>query len=208
MPRWSRRTRDSLIATALLCVVGCARPLSTDIGGRAASTFSTPTLLDGAPAQPFTGERGSLALLFYLETGCPIANVLSPEIERISTSARESAIDVYLVYPGEYADAEDIRVHNKDFNLSACAILDRAGALVRATGVTISPEAALVRRDGDGGFALLYRGRINDLFETPGRRRPAALHHDLANAITAVLEGRAPNPARTTGVGCVITPPK
>ena len=199
MLRWSPRTRDSLIATALLCLVGCARPLSTDIGGRAASTLSTPTLLDGAPAQPFTGERGSLALLFYLETGCPIANVLSPEIERISTSARESAIDVYLVYPGESADAEDIRVHNKDFNLSACAILDRAGALVRATGVTISPEAALVRRDGDGGFAL---------FETPGRRRPAALHHDLANAITAVLEGRAPNPARTTGVGCVITPPK
>ena len=71
---------------------------------------------------------------------------------------------------------------------------------------TVAPLVLVGTREPDGGFDLVYRGRINDLYAAPGRRRPSATTRDLAAAIDEALEGRAPNPARTDAVGCVIEP--
>ena len=119
--------------------------------------------------------------------------------------------------PGAVADGEardpDVSLADAELptdlgeNDDLPTLLDPTHATVRATGATISPEAALARLDGSGGFELLYRGRINDLFEGPGRRRPSARTHDLRDALDAAFSGRRPDPDRTTAVGCILEPP-
>jgi len=60
--------------------------------------------------------------------------------------------------------------------------------------------------DADG--ALAYRGRIDDTYPELGRRRLQPTEHTLADAVTAVLEGRPVAAARTEAVGCLFeTPP-
>lgn len=162
--------------------------------------------LDGATVDPFTGHAGSLVLLIFLVDGCPIANALSPEIARIGDDARARGAAVWLAYPDPHVEAAEIERRHREYAIDLPTLLDRGHSLVRSTGATISPEAALVRLDGSGGFDLLYRGRINDLFEGPGRRRPSARTNDLRDALDAAFSGRRPDPDRTTAVGCILEP--
>lgn len=179
--------------------ISCSAPPAADPPPKLVS-------LDGATVEPFMGRADSLVLLIFLVDGCPIANALSPEIARIGDEARARGAAVWLVYPDPHVDPATIKRRHREFAVELPTLLDPRHTTVRATGATISPEAALVRLDGSGGFDLLYRGRINDLFEGPGRRRPSARTHDLRNALDAAFTGRRPDPDRTAVVGCILEP--
>jgi len=64
----------------------------------------------------------------------------------------------------------------------------------------ITPEAAVFTSTK----ALAYHGRIDDKFVSLGVERPAATRHDLFDALTAVVAGKAPNEASAPAVGCFI----
>jgi hypothetical protein len=193
-----------LSATVALCSA-CTAPRGAPSPIESAGPCAVTTL-DGTPAAPLQGRRGELALFVFLADGCPVARTLSPEIERIGREAIESGMRVALVYPDPFVKPGEVRAHNREFGLTLPTLLDPAHLVVAAVGASISPEAALIRFNADGGFDLLYRGRINDLYTAPGRRRPSATTRELAAAIQAVLEGRSPDPARTEAIGCVIEP--
>lgn len=195
----------TLVVTIAGLCSGCAVPSRSTPAATTASASSITTL-DGTPAAPLDGQPRQLALFVFLADGCPVARAMSPEIERIGREAADSGVRVALVYPDPFAKPDDIRAHNRDFGMTLPTLLDPSHAVVNAVGATISPEAALIRFKTGGGFDLLYRGRVNDLYAAPGRRRPSATTRDLAAALDAALEGRAPEPARTDAVGCVIEP--
>lgn len=73
---------------------------------------------------------------------------------------------------------------------------DDPQAFVRALGARFTPEAFLF----DASLALRYHGRIDDDHSSAARARS----HDLADAIEAVLGGRAPRVAETQAVGCSV----
>lgn len=189
--------RSALAALTAMLPVACQTPPD-------AARRPGIATLDGATVEPFAGRAGSLVLLVFLVDGCPIANALSPEIARIGDEARTRGAAVWLVYPDPHVAAAAIERRHREYAIDLPTLLDPTHATVRATGATISPEAALVRLDGSGGFDLLYRGRINDLFDAPGRRRPSARTHDLRDALDAAFSGRRPDPDRTTAVGCIL----
>ena len=64
----------------------------------------------------------------------------------------------------------------------------------------VTPEAAVVLADR----RLVYRGRINDLWIDFGKSRTAPTKHDLADALRAVLDGKAVSEPVTKSVGCYI----
>ncbi|MBM4052238.1 MAG: redoxin domain-containing protein [Planctomycetes bacterium] len=195
------RLLPRLLVVALVCMlpVACSAPSAAD---------PPPSVhtLDGRTVEPFRGRGGSLVLFIYLVDGCPIANALLSEIARIGDDARARGATVWLVYPDPHVAPATIERHHREFALELPTLLDPRQTTVRATGATMSPEAAIVRLDGAGGFDLLYRGRINDLFEGPGRRRPSARTNDLREALDAAFAGRRPDPDRTAAVGCILEP--
>ena len=70
--------------------------------------------------------------------------------------------------------------------------------LVKRAHVTTAPEAAVF----DTAGKLVYHGRIDDLWVDPGKARPMARTHDLADAIEAVASGRAVEHPETRAIGC------
>ena len=72
-------------------------------------------------------------------------------------------------------------------------------ALVKFSGATITPEAAVY-----AGGRVQYRGRIDDRFVDFGVDRPAAIEHDLQDAIAAILAGKPVAQPETQAVGCYI----
>jgi len=79
------------------------------------------------------------------------------------------------------------------------ALRDPKLALVTYVKATVTPESAVVV-----GNRVAYHGRIDDRYVELGLERPAPTRHDLADALTAVLAGRAVAQPTTQAVGCFI----
>jgi hypothetical protein len=69
----------------------------------------------------------------------------------------------------------------------------------------VTPEAAVFAIE-NGQLREAYHGRIDDLYYAFGQERPAATHHDLEDAIKAVLAGQPAGSATHGPVGCSIIP--
>src|SRR5262249_54873886 len=90
--------------------------------------------------------------------------------------------------------------HAREFDIKCPVLIDRAHELVKHTGATITPEAAVLTAGG----RLAYRGRIDDRQVALGQRRPRPTRQDLRDALEAILADKTVAHARTKAVGCYI----
>ena len=184
-----------------------ARAISIAVLLTAGGCFS-----QGHPVHPLTDIDGKMhgsleepeskwSVLFFLTPDCPIANQYAPEIRRICDAYESKGASCLLVYADESLSADAVRKHAKDFHASRYpAILDSGSSLVKAVGATVSSEAAIVSRGG----TIEYRGRIDDFNAALGTPRQQATHHDLRDALDALVAGhRVPN-LRTETIGCFL----
>jgi hypothetical protein len=68
----------------------------------------------------------------------------------------------------------------------------------------VTPEGAVLRLDGAGGFNRLYLGRVNDLYAAIGRRRAQPTTHDLREAMRAARAGVVAAEPTAQPIGCFI----
>jgi hypothetical protein len=83
-------------------------------------------------------------------------------------------------------------------------LFDPRQTLVKMTGATTIPSAAVLSSDG----TLLYLGRIDNRVEDFNIRRQEPSKFDLREALDAVLAGKPVAHPWTKAFGCAITPVK
>jgi len=157
--------------------------------------------LDGVPVDALRAPAGTKAIVYiFTTTDCPVSNRYAPVIQRLQQRFGPRGVLFRLVYPSRSDREADIREHMKQFALTALeAVRDPNLALVKFAGATITPEAAVVV-----GEKLVYHGRIDDRYVELGVERAAPTTHDLADALTAVLDGKPAPRASAPAVGCYI----
>jgi hypothetical protein len=157
--------------------------------------------VDGVQQQPLRVEPGHLSALFFVSHDCPISNAYAREIGRICSAYGPKGVACSLVYVDPDLSDGQARVHTKEYAHSGYPkIVDRLHQLVKAAGVTITPEAAVVGANG----AILYRGRIDDAFAILGQSRRPVTSPDVRNALDAALAGKPITRPETKAVGCYI----
>ena len=157
--------------------------------------------LDDRPIDPFKAPAGTKAMAFlFVSVECPISNRYAPEVRRLHDKFAAQGITFSLVYPNPIEPVAAIRRHLKDYSYPMRALRDPRHELVKVAGATITPEAVVVDPQG----RVLYRGRIDDRYVSLGLERPVATRHDLDEALTDILAGKAPRQATTQAVGCFI----
>src|SRR3989454_5466536 len=107
---------------------------------------------------PFQAPAGTKAIVFlFTSTDCPISNRYAPEVRRIVERFAPQGVVFRLVYPSPSENAAAIREHMKAFSYEGAtdALRDTKLALVKFSGATITPEAAVY-----AGGRIVYRGRI------------------------------------------------
>jgi len=157
--------------------------------------------LDGRAASPLVAGTGEINLLIFVSADCPISARYSPEINRIVGDYRPKGVHAWLVYAESKAAPAAVRANLAEYHggLSIPAIIDTDFRLTAAVGATVTPEAAVYTPAG-----RVYRGRIDDLYQAIGEGRRTAEHHDLRDALDAVLAGRRVAVAETKAIGCFI----
>ena len=155
--------------------------------------------LDGNPADPLHADSKKATVLFFVRTDCPISNRYAPEIQRLQKKFSEQA-SFWLVYPDPSETPGAIQKHLDAYGYRCGAVRDPKHVLVKAAGATVSPEAALFAAAGK----LVYHGRIDNRYISPGKARATASVHDLESAIEATLAGKAVAAAHTRATGCYL----
>jgi hypothetical protein len=156
--------------------------------------------LDGQSVNPLKANTGQLVVLVFVGKDCPVSGRYAPTIQRISDEHQKNA-RFYLVFPDRSESPSDIRKYLRDFRYSIPGLRDPEHALVKQAHAQVTPEAAVF----DGKGALVYHGRIDNLYEAFGRTRSAPTTHELEDAIRAAMAGRAPSNKEAAGVGCYIS---
>ena len=88
------------------------------------------------------------------------------------------------------------RAHKRNFPFPY--LRDETQDVARAYGALRTPHYFAFDKGADGGWVLRYTGRMDDNPRTPGQERT----HELADAVDAMLEGRAPDVPVTNPIGC------
>ncbi len=145
----------------------------------------------------FALSKSKATVLFFIATDCPIANRYAPEISRIAKSYTSKGVACYRVYVT--ASAKDAVRHGKEFRLNFPAALDSGRKLVKATGVKVTPEAAVINSKG----FLVYRGRIDDQNIDHGSIRKD-YRRDLRIALDEVLAGKPISQPEAAAIGCYL----
>jgi AhpC/TSA family len=200
-----RRTSFVLELIVIATITGCGTAFSTPDG---AERHTTGTAVSGAlldlNGQEFDlwqndGDSAATVLLFA-RTDCPISNRYAPTVKTLYEMYQPRRLRIYLVYVDPDESPDEIRRHLNEYKYPCTGLRDPTHALVKATGVTVTPEAVLY----DAKHEIVYRGRINDLYAAYGQSRDTATTHDLADAIESTLAGKPVAEPTTEAVGCPI----
>ena len=159
--------------------------------------------LHGSPVRELAGPGTRFVVLIFAASDCPICNRYVPEVARLNHEFSSHGVRIWWVFPNPEDTASVIAQHNRDFAITEREVLDTRQTLVHLAHITITPEAAIFRVDGEGMHEI-YRGRVDDRYLAIGRERPQPDHRDLEVALTAALANQPiPQPAGPP-VGCSV----
>jgi thiol-disulfide isomerase/thioredoxin len=156
--------------------------------------------LDGNAINPLQSNAGRVVVLFFVREDCPVSGRYAPTIRKLSEQHRAEA-HFYLVFPDKSKTPTDIRKYLRDFHYSIPALRDPDHALVKQAHAQVTPEAAVFDAKG----ALIYHGRIDNLYETFGRSRPAPTTHEVEDAIQSAIAGRTLVQQDVAAIGCYLS---
>jgi peroxiredoxin len=155
----------------------------------------------GAVHTPAEWIGRKAVVLFFTTVDCPVANSYVPEMNRIRDAYAARGV-LFLAVQADTTVAEpDVVRYARDFRYTFPVVLDPQQVLVRLTGASVTPQAAMVTGDG----RLLYLGRVDNRVEDFGSQRQTATVLDLRDAIDAALAGKPVAHPATKSIGCAIT---
>ncbi len=158
--------------------------------------------VNGINRNPLRAESGKASALFFITNDCPIANSFAHEIARICADYKSKGVACTLVYVDPALTDEQARKHAAEYGHGDYPkIVDRKHELVKATGATITPEAAVIDRAGK----VVYLGRIDDSYASLAQPRRPVKDADLRNALNDIVAGKPVAKPRTKALGCYIS---
>lgn len=144
------------------------------------------------------GRNG--AVVVFIGVNCPIANKYLPRLNEMAAEFEPKGIRFTAFNSNAHETALETARHAREYKLAFDSYKDVNHKAADYFGAERTPEAFLLNAAGE----VAYRGRIDDQHGYQGASRPKVGSADLENAIRALLDGKAPETARTKALGCVI----
>jgi hypothetical protein len=158
--------------------------------------------LKGGMSDPLRAEGAKAVVFLFISVDCPISNAYAPEFRRLDADFTPKGIAFRIVYPNREESAQVIRQHIKDYEYPFKALRDPRHLLCQASGVRVTPEAAVFVF----GRGWVYHGRIDDRNVELGRERTAVTHQDLRAVLGEIVDGKTPAVSSSRAIGCSISP--
>jgi thiol-disulfide isomerase/thioredoxin len=154
-------------------------------------------------AQAATGKDGKPAdatVVVFTCNHCPFAKAYEPVLLDMAKAYASKNVAFVFINPNDPAVAPDDSYENmqqraKEKGYPFPYLFDATQETAKAYGALVTPHVFLLDKER----VLRYRGRVND-----NKDQTAVKSNDLANAIDALLAGRAIETAETKAFGCSV----
>ncbi len=138
-------------------------------------------------------------VVVFMGTQCRLVRDYLDRLKGWSEAWAKDGIQVVGVFSNEQESAKEIAEFANGKNPPFLILHDEQGKIARSLRAERTPESFLLGED----FRVHYRGRIDDQFGL-AITLPKANHSYLADAVSAMLDGKFPSPAVVDMEGCFI----
>lgn len=138
-------------------------------------------------------------VILFLAPLCPICQNMSHEMRLLEKEFNGDSVEFVGVFPNPSTRPNQIAEFGEKYGLAMELFPDTVGWAAKLDA-RWTPEAFVI----DERDSVVYRGRLNDRYFAPGKRRPKTRNRDLRRALRDVLSGQPVQIPLTDAVGCPI----
>ena len=140
------------------------------------------------------------AYIFMAEE-CPVCNYIGKSLKRIS-SQYDTQVQFVAVFPQKMSNYKTASLFKKKYKLEHFKIqLDHNQILTEQFDAMVTPEVVIVNLKN----VILYQGRINNAYASPGRVRHGPVTEDMELAIEKIILAKKVPKPWPKPIGCYIT---
>jgi thioredoxin-related protein len=141
------------------------------------------------------------AYIFIAEE-CPISIYMASDLRKLYADYSDQC-DFHLVFPVRKSSEATARAFAEQHQLTGMnVIMDRGQDIVQKYKAEVTPEIVIV--DKETG-QVEYRGRINDAFFAPGKKKHSRIQRDADQAFQALTKDSEVSQPWPEAIGCIIT---
>ncbi len=144
--------------------------------------------------------KDSITVYFFLLDECRICQELAPEINIIFEQYHQE-IGFLGLFPNFSSKSTGINQFKEKYHIKLNTRTDYFKKMANKFEATILPEVIVYNETSK---SILYRGAINDLFYTPGKRRHFVQNNYLKDALEDISQNKLPAITKSQPIGCYI----
>lgn len=146
-------------------------------------------------------SRSYDAYIFIAEE-CPISIYMASDLRKLYADY-SSHCDFHLVFPVRKSSEATARAFAEQHQLTGMnIIIDREQDIVQKYEAEVTPEIVIV--DKESG-QVEYRGRINDAFFAPGKKKHSRIQRDADKGLQSLIRDSPVSQPWPEAIGCIIT---
>ena len=144
-------------------------------------------------------SKNRATVIIFLLPDCPASQNYSLTLNLLFKKYKLQNIQFYGVFP-YFVKNEEIIEFQKEYQIEFPLLTDEKELLVKNLHAHIAPEAFII----DKYSHVLYQGRIDNWMYALGSKRTIITHHELQDALDAIVKGEKIIITKTDAVGCII----
>lgn len=168
-------------------------------GIRACLVFLLCALVVGSHSTPTRAEASRPTVYVFLAEGCPVCQFYTLRLRELQQEFG-AQVRWVAVFPNRLSTDSSALQFLLTHDLAMQIRLDPELVFCKVYGVTTTPEVVVK----DERNRLRYRGRIDDRYYAPGKRRQQVTRHDLLLVLQRILKGEEFTFQQTEAIGCLL----
>lgn len=180
----------------------CFAVLTSNVFGQINSSISNLKIKElGKSYYNFkVDDKTSGTVFIFLLTDCPASQNYTLLINDLVKKYKKNTINFAIVFPGDFSSENEIQSFVKTYHLTTPILIDQSFKLTKFLNATVAPESFVLNKYNK----IIYSGRIDDQYFSPGRKRQVITSHDLDAAISNLVSGKIQLVQTTKAIGCII----
>lgn len=139
-------------------------------------------------------------IIVFLLSDCPASQSYTLTLNKLAKKYSKNKVEMIGVFPGTFSSDDELRKFKSQYKINFQLVKDPEMKLAKYLNATIGPSCFLIDEIGNA----VYKGRIDDLLYSIGKKRQVITENNLDDAIQCVILNKPIKISETKAIGCIL----
>lgn len=150
---------------------------------------------------PFSDFKSNKAtIIVFLLSDCPASQSYTLTLNKLAKKYIKNNVELIGVFPGTFSIDDELRKFKSQYKINFELVKDPEMKLAKHLHANIGPSCFLIDEAGN----VVYKGRIDDLLFSIGKKRQVITENNLDDAIQCLITNKPIKIAETKAIGCIL----